>query len=40
MNSRWELVINLKSEPENLDFTVKDINDVRLFINYTDFTKN
>jgi hypothetical protein len=39
MNSRWELVLNLKDEQANLDFTLKDINDVRLYFYYTDFTK-
>jgi hypothetical protein len=39
MNSRWELVLNMKDEPANLDFAVTDINDVRLYFYYADFTK-
>jgi hypothetical protein len=39
MNSRWEMVLNLKDEPANLDFTLGDISDVRLYFYYSDFTK-
>jgi hypothetical protein len=39
MNSRWELILNLKDEPANQDFTVGDINDIRLYFYYSDFTK-
>jgi hypothetical protein len=38
MNSRWELVLNFKDEPSNLDFTIDDVSDVRLYLYYTDFT--
>jgi hypothetical protein len=38
MNSRWELVLNLKDEPANSDFGIRDINDIRLYLYYADFT--
>jgi hypothetical protein len=39
-NSRWEIVINQKDEHANQDINLSSLTDVRLYVYYTDFTKN
>jgi len=39
VNTEWELVINLKDEYVNGDINLSGITDIRLFIYYSDFTR-
>ncbi|MFH1808561.1 MAG: EB domain-containing protein [Pseudomonadota bacterium] len=39
VNTSWELVINQRDELENQDINLQSLNDVRLFVYYTDFTQ-
>jgi len=38
MNSRWELIFNLKDEPANADLDVANLTDILLYFYYSDFT--
>jgi hypothetical protein len=38
VNTRWELVLNLKDEYVNRDINPNSLTDVRLYLYYTDFT--
>ena len=37
-NTHWELLINQYSEKENQDINLNSINDIKLYVYYTDFT--
>ena len=37
-NTAWELVINQRDEPVNQDLDLQSINDIRIYVFYTDFT--
>ncbi len=39
VNSSWEMVFNQKDEYENKDVDLSSIDDVRLYVYYTDFTE-
>ncbi|MCK5803909.1 MAG: hypothetical protein KAI66_13810, partial [Lentisphaeria bacterium] len=39
VNSAWEMVFNQKDEYENKDVDLSSIDDVRLYVYYTDFTE-
>ena len=38
-NSSWELVLNTKDEPANLDINLRSLEDVRLYFYYSDFSE-
>jgi hypothetical protein len=38
VNSHWELVINQKDEEINQDVNLQSLDDVVLYVYYTDFT--
>ncbi len=37
-NTAWELLLNFRDEPDNLDVDVSSLSDVRIYFYYTDFT--
>jgi hypothetical protein len=39
VNSNWELLINMKDEPANRDLHLDSLNDICLYVYYTDFTE-
>jgi hypothetical protein len=38
-NSRWELVLNTYDEEVNLDLNLYNLDDIKLYIYYNDFTE-
>jgi hypothetical protein len=38
VNTSWELLINQRDELENQDINLQSLNDLRLYVYYTDFT--
>ena len=38
-NSNWEVVLNQRDEAVNQDIDLNSMDDIRLFIYYTDFTE-
>ena len=39
VNTRWELIVNDKDEPDNRDIVIGSLADIRLYITYQDFTE-
>ncbi|MBN1946791.1 MAG: hypothetical protein JW797_14045 [Bradymonadales bacterium] len=39
LNSRWELIVNQVDESVNEDINLRSVNDIRLYIYYSDFTE-
>ncbi|MEL6179706.1 MAG: hypothetical protein AAFS10_12175, partial [Myxococcota bacterium] len=39
LNSRWEFVLNTYDEEVNKDLNLQSLDDIRLYVHYSDFTE-